>query len=71
MQDWIAFIRHLQFIFCRQATTALASGVVVTSTMDTSSGLTVNLYVQGSTGLIPQVDVVAALWVRTYSTVVK
>ena len=71
MQDWIAFIRHLQFISCRQATTVLASGVVVTSTMDTSSGLRVNLYVQGSTGLIPQVDVVAALWVRTYSTVVK
>ena len=29
--------------------------------MDTSSGLRVNLYVQGSTGLIPQEDVVSAL----------
>ena len=39
----------------------LASSVVVTSTMDTSSGLRVNLYVQGSTGLIPQEDVVSAV----------
>ena len=40
-----------------------ASDVVITSTMDTSSGLRVNMYVQGTRGVIPQQDIISALQV--------